>query len=177
MHKSIITLFLCVFLGLSSVHAAYVAMSQFDINGDGNEEIVRAEGMGDTTAIRIYEKIDNSYFFKPVEVINVQGNLVQVPEVADFTGDAILDLFFATGSDLGIIYYDTVEEEYRREYEVNADIASAYIGSSQVHQDTIKQAQAESDILLKMQTEPIIAEESQKEDSVPLQTTPAIQTI
>jgi hypothetical protein len=160
---------------VSSACAAYVAMAQFDINGDGEEEIVRTEGMGDRTSIKIYEKIDNSYFFKPVEEIQVPGNLVQVPEIDDLTGDGIRDLFFATGSDLGIVYYDTVEEAYKRQYEVNADLKTPYMGNSGMVQEEQTKARAESDILLQMQNEE--SADTTTREEIPLKNEAAFQTI
>lgn len=160
---------------ISSACAAYVAMAHFDINGDGEDEIVRTEGLGDKTSIKIYEKIDNSYFFKPVEEIQVPGNLVQVPEIDDLTGDGIRDLFFATGSDLGIIYYDTVEETYKRQYEINADLKAPYMGNSGMIQEEQIRARAESDILLKMQEEGNT--DTLALENIPLKDDTALQTI
>ncbi|MBN1492914.1 MAG: VCBS repeat-containing protein [Candidatus Omnitrophica bacterium] len=177
MVKIITTMVVCVTLMVSCSEAAYVAMAEFDINGDGHDEIIRTEGTGEDTSIKIYEKIRDSYFFKPAEVIKVSGNLVQVPEVADFTGDAILDLYFATGSDLGIIYYDTVEETYRRQYEVNDDLATPYLGDSRSAQEDRSRAQAESDIYLKMQRESSGDDSGHAGKEASLPKTSSLQTI
>jgi hypothetical protein len=175
MYRVTLLVIIISFVVISSAFAAYVAMAQFDINGDGEDEIVRTEGMGDRTSIKIYEKIDNSYFFKPVEDMQVPGNLVQVPEIEDLTGDGIRDLFFATGSDLGIIYYDTVEEAYKRQYEVNADLKVPYMGNSGMIQEEQTKARAESDLLLKMQNEENADTITRKE--IPLKNDAALQTI
>jgi hypothetical protein len=175
MYRMTMLIIVISFVMVSSACAAYVAMAQFDINGDGEEEIVRTEGMGDRTSIKIYEKIDNSYFFKPVEEIQVPGNLVQVPEIDDLTGDGIRDLFFATGSDLGIIYYDTVEEAYKRQYEVNADLKAPYMGNPGMIQEEQTKARAESDILLQMQNEENTDATTREE--IPLKNEAALQTI
>ena len=116
-----------------SAQAAYVTLAQFDINGDGTDEIVRTEGEADTTHIRIYERLPQSYFFKPAADIDVAGNLVQVPQVSDLTGDKLLDLYFATGSDVGIIYYDTVDRQYKRQNEIES-IPQAAVQTRKMHE-------------------------------------------
>jgi len=163
------------FIPFSSAFAAYVSMAEFDINGDGQDEIVRAEGTGEGTSIKIYEKIENSYFFKPAEDIAVPGNLVQAPDIKDVTGDNILDFFFATGSDLGIIYYDTVEGEYRRQYEVNGNIEAPYMADPVIMMEKQVKARAESDILLQLQGE--AWQNDREEDEIPVKDASALQTI
>lgn len=149
-----IIIFLCLccsVLYMPCVYAAYVTMSQFDINGDGVDDIVRTEGQGDETAIKIYAKIENSYFFQPISEIKIAGNLVQVPNVADFTGDNVCDLYFATGADIGIIYYDMVENTFKRENEINQQLRDPYLASATGQKQHVLQGKSESDIFLQME--------------------------
>ncbi|MFC1808636.1 FG-GAP repeat domain-containing protein [Candidatus Omnitrophota bacterium] len=176
MYKALLLL-VCFLMVMDCAEAAYVAMAEFDINGDGQDEIIRTEGNGDVTTIKIYQKIQKSYFFKPIETITVQGNLVQVPEVTDLTGDGLLDLYFATGSDLGVVYYDTIEEEYKRKYEINEQLRDPHlITTHAIEQKQIK-GKAESEIFLKMQTNDTTADEDVSEGDIPLKTKSVTQTI
>jgi len=154
------------------VEAGYVTMAQVDLNDDGSEDIVRSEEQGDGTVFRIYERIPSSYFFRPTHHITVSGKLVQVPDIGDFTNDGLPDIYFATGADIGIIYYDTVEQIFKRENEVNETVQQVYTIDSAAKQKEHMRASDESDFLLQLEQEQpaMPAHDAHKPDQASLQT-------
>jgi len=142
---------LFIFLQESLGFAAYVTMARFDINGDGEDEIIRTEGIAGATSIKIYESITSSYFYRPTKEFQIPGKLVQVPDILDLTGDQILDFYFATGSDIGIIFYDTIDEVYKRENEI--DQMAGLVSSNKVITDRMRLSteNRESDLYLEME--------------------------
>jgi len=146
--------FILSFLVLSSpTWATFVTMATFDINGDGKDEIIRTEGVAGETTVKIYESIEKSYFFKPVEELKISGNLVQVPDVLDVTGDALLDLYFATGSDIGVIYYDTVSDQYKRENEIAGQPQEQSRFVQKANEKRLLLQDAESDLYMNLEKE------------------------
>ena len=96
------------------LEAGQVTMAAYDFDADYIDEIIRTDEEGGETVIRIYKRIEDSFFYKPLQKFGVSGRLVQVPEIVDVNSDGSKDYFFATGSDMGIIYYDVVLEKFIR---------------------------------------------------------------
>jgi hypothetical protein len=120
-------LFISVFLLLicfafSKADAGQVTMATYDFNDDGVDEIIRTDEQDAETFIRIYEKIDDSFFYVPLQTFRANGRLVQVPEIIDINKDGQLDYYFATGSDMGVIYYDHVLAEFVRTNDFDFDV-------------------------------------------------------
>ena len=101
-------------LALNVEAAHQVTMASYDFDGDYVDEIIRTDESNGSTVIRIYKRIDDSFFYKPIQTFKVLGRLVQVPEIVDVNGDGSMDYFFAAGSDMGIIYYDIFREKFER---------------------------------------------------------------
>lgn len=163
MMKKFLLMLMAILSLAPSAMASYVTMAQFDINGDGKEEIIRTEGVGEKTAIKIYEGITDSYFYKPAATIFVPGQIVQVPSVSDFTNDGVLDLYFATGSDIGIIYYDIVEQAYKRKNEIDERLQDPYRVSTDYTGKRQAEDKKESAILLHMEE----AKKNENKDTAP----------
>ncbi len=108
MRKYIFTILIFFFLFVQFLFAGQVSMALYDFDGDGTDEIVRSDELKGNTFIRFYKRIKDSYFYSPWQVFKVKGRLVQVPEIEDINSDGQKEYFFATGADIGIIYYSPV---------------------------------------------------------------------
>ena len=150
---SCLTLLVVFFSITPQTDAAYVTMARFDLNGDGEAEIVRTEGIGEATAIKIYEPLPSSYFYKPAKEFKIPGNLVQIPDVVDLTGDQLLDFYFATGSDIGIIFFDTIEETYKRQNEIDEAMKPVLLSRTLHSQTRLSLEDKESDLYLEIEKE------------------------
>jgi len=99
---------------VSPSFAGQVTMAAYDFNGDGYDDIIRTDEDDEGTSIRVYARIEGSFFCKPVFVSVVPGRLMQVPEVIDVNKDGRKEYFFVTGEERGIIYYDYKDNEYKK---------------------------------------------------------------
>ena len=122
----IIGLIICTMaVVLCSAHceAGQVTMASYDFDGDYIDEIIRTDEEKGSTVIKIYTRIDGSFFYKPLKEFTVRGRLVQIPEIADVNSDGIKDYYFATGVSMGVIYYDFAQRTFVRTNNFNFDAA------------------------------------------------------
>lgn len=118
-------LIIIVFVIICSAPAAVagqVSMASYDFDGDLYDEIIRTDEDNGTTFIRIYSRVENTYFYKPVQVFEAIGRLVQVPEIVDVNKDGTKEYFYATGADMGIIYYHPGLDSYEKTNDYNFTI-------------------------------------------------------
>jgi len=154
MFKYIIFLFSSlIFFALfgASLHAAQVTMASYDFDGDYVDEIIRTDERNGATIIRIYKRIPDSFFCKPFQQFEVSGRLVQVPEIVDVNHDGMKDYFFATGSDMGILYYDILSDTFLRTNDFNFD-------NAQVDDTSVSDSGEQffnDEVLLQQQTESV----------------------
>jgi len=116
MKKKLLIVFSLLINGLfiTYVEAGQVTMASYDFDSDYIEEIIRTDEKEGMTVVRIYKRIEDSFFYKPFQSFDISGRLVQVPEIVDVNSDGMKDYFFATGSDMGVIYYDVPSKEFKR---------------------------------------------------------------
>jgi len=121
--KIILTSTIAFMLLFTALEAGQVTMSSFDFDDDGCDEIIRTDEKNAHTNIKIYKRIDNSFFYSPSQEFRAIGRLVQVPEIIDINKDGRMDYYFATGSDMGVIYYDQTQDQFIRtnEFDFNAN--------------------------------------------------------
>ncbi|MBU1864009.1 MAG: hypothetical protein KKH94_10135 [Candidatus Omnitrophica bacterium] len=132
---------------VSDLEAGQVTMAAYDFDGDYIDEIVRTDEQEAGTIIKIYKRIENSIFYKPLKTIEVPGKLVQVPEIADINGDGMKEYFYATGMDTGIIYYDVISETFLTTNDFNFDAA---VLETQKNEDAYLLDEDDADAQLKM---------------------------
>lgn len=111
------------------VQAGQVTMASFDFDDDSYDEIIRTDEENGKTYIRVYKKLDNSYFYGPFQEFVVPGRLVQVPEIQDINKDGQMDYFFATGSDMGVLYFDIIQQRFQRTNQFDFNAVDAARGS------------------------------------------------
>ena len=124
---AVVKICICVLVIVFSaigLEAGQVTMATYDFDGDYVDEIVRTDENQQGTVIKIYKRMDNSFFYKPLTVFQVPGRLVQVPEIADINGDGSKDYVFTTGIDVGVIYYNVVSKTFVRTNAYDFDAAA-----------------------------------------------------
>lgn len=127
-HSCCIATFLI--MSILPAHAGQVTMASFDFDGDSYDEIIRTDEENGKTYIRVYKKLENSYFYGPFQEFVVSGRLVQVPEIQDINKDGQMDYFFATGSDMGVLYFDIIQERFQRTNQFDFNAVDAARGSN-----------------------------------------------
>jgi hypothetical protein len=123
--KSILIIIVIVgiffFAHMLHAQAGQVTMAAFDFDDDSYDEIIRTDEQDGKTYIRIYKKLENSYFYAPFQDFAVPGRLVQVPEIHDVNKDGQMNYFFATGSDMGVLYFDIIQERFIKTNQLDFD--------------------------------------------------------
>ena len=161
-YSIIVLISILAFADISS--AGQVTIASYDFDEDHVDEIIRTDEDSGSTYIRIYKKIDQSYFYRPFQIFSIPGRLVQVPEIIDVNDDGLKDYFFATGTDMGVLYYDFVGEQFKRSNALDFDLSS---GTSPEKKRTAGPAPQSSDesrkSLKQMSAEYTSAEESDYE--------------
>jgi len=141
---SLVLVVLICELFVPKLHAGQVTMATYDFDSDYIDEIIRTDEKDGTTVIRIYKRIEDSFFYKPFQEFDVSGRLVQVPEIVDVNSDGLKDYFFATGSDMGIIYYDIPQEKFIRTN--NFDFEVSWPDETQVEEAVLLKEGASSSV-------------------------------
>jgi len=127
-----LSILILVFLiiAVPSVNAGQVTMAAYDFDDDSYEEIIRTDEKEGVTFIRIYKRISGSYFYEPFQQFKLTGRLVQVPEILDVNKDGLNDYFFATGTDMGVLYYDIIKDTFVQTNSFDFDISGGEYSES-----------------------------------------------
>jgi hypothetical protein len=119
--KTKIVFLLLSFFFVSSAYsiAGQVTIAAYDFDEDSFDEIIRTDEYEGLTNIRVYKRIEDSYFYAPFQQFKVSGRLVQVPEIMDVNKDGMKDYFFATGTDMGVLYFDVIKGKFNYTNDLN----------------------------------------------------------
>ncbi|MDX9702071.1 MAG: hypothetical protein RBU23_03400 [Candidatus Auribacterota bacterium] len=107
MNRIIITAVL-IFLGFAGLAYAIqdeMAVGRFIPTKTGWQVVVFHFDKG-KTHVRFFEKLSDSQYLFPIYVVMLQGQILEQPEIKDTTNDDLLEIYYKTTAEQGIIYFD-----------------------------------------------------------------------